>query len=733
MRRLILFVLAALLLGSCARLPGRWDVLDLRLLDPPDDAPTPDLDIIALYTRTAGARQEFRVDLLDLGDRPPGRIYLAFDTGPGGATQIPGTGIVTDLEWDLLVSVPNPGTTQILLPDGSLPPPGLNVGAGYNYPQDYLSVSLPLALFPNEFQLQVFSMSPSGLADKTRPVSSIAKPPARAPLLLSFTDAFPAASPAQALRRWDGAHTGPYGERHGLKPLLDAAGDNHIPLALLDLRTPDSLSALNLVGGLEKVRRMQEEGLVTIANASYGRDGQTSAVFSEEAARLFRLAPSEFAYSLTGDPQPGYRFQFASLPDSSHLAHDSSLDLTLFPISNTGEQIAPDGLSLDTRRKLLETAISSDPADLVSLGGSLPSSAWGDSDASEASMEYIAQHPWIKPLNPLAAETFPATEIGYAPPEPDSATYPRYTSAGADAGMDSQALAAKLQSDLRAAPAGPITDSAWDMFFALTAPSNDPKQGPLQAQYLGKVGIMIAANRWARSPSPQATCDLDLDYDGVPECILANDRLFAVFEREGGRLAYLFSVDKTGPHQLVGGTEQFMVGLSDRSAWKIDQGAAADPQQIPGAFVDEDAPWSLYAVSSLGPDSLTLTRTDGKRVKSFRLMTDAVSTQYTLAEPLRAKFALTLDPWLRFHQGWGSGYYARLGDGLTGWSVRGGPSLSIQAEGRTNFTAFNDSMDLLRGPEDPNQDFPPGHYLPLPMAVAEYEVDDGASFVMRVK
>jgi hypothetical protein len=317
---------------------------------------------------------------------------------------------------------------------------------------------------------------------------------------------------------------------------------------------------------------------------------------------------------------------------------------------------------------------------------------------------------------------------------PSAAGYPRYNSAGSSAGPDSAALAAQLRSELLDAPPGPLTDSAWDMFFVLSSPSGDPRQESLAAQYVGEVGILLAASRWAESPAPMASCEHDLDHDLEDECILANDRLFAVFERAGGRLAYLFSVDDNGrPHQLVGGTEQFVAELSDRSLWQVERGPAADLGQIPGAFVDADAPWSLYNLTSLGPDSLTLTSAGGERVKSIRLLSDAVSAEYQLTGPIRARVALTLDPWLRFRQGWGSGYYARSRDDTLTWSVRGGPTVSLRAAGRTGFAAFNDSIDWLHGPEDPNQEFPPGHYLPFPMAVADYDVEDGGRFVLRVR
>jgi len=39
--------------------------------------------------------------------------------------------------------------------------------------------------------------------------------------------------------------------------------------------------------------------------------------------------------------------------------------------------------------------------------------------------------------------------------------------------------------------------------------------------------------------------------------------------------------------------------------------------------------------------------------------------------------------------------------------------------------AFNETLDLLANPEDPDFSYPPGHYVPFPMAVAEVEMQDG--------
>ena len=70
--------------------------------------------------------------------------------------------------------------------------------------------------------------------------------------------------PAEALRSWDGAHTGPHGERHGLKHLLDAVEEYQIPTVLLDLKEPENLSALDAMGILPQIDALANNSLLIL-------------------------------------------------------------------------------------------------------------------------------------------------------------------------------------------------------------------------------------------------------------------------------------------------------------------------------------------------------------------------------------------------------------------------------------------------------------------------------------
>ncbi len=121
-----------------------------------------------------------------------------------------------------------------------------------------------------------------------------------------------------------------------------------------------------------------------------------------------------------------------------------------------------------------------------------------------------------------------------------------------------------------------------------------------------------------KTQTPRADCRDDLNGDGQAECILANQKYFAVLEPAGARLTQFFYIDGNGPHQVVGPSSQFAVGLSDPSEWHPESGEAADPSVIPGAFADDTDTWTNYS-STITADGITFTDPDGSRVKTYRL------------------------------------------------------------------------------------------------------------------
>ncbi len=684
MRRLFLLLSVICLLPIVSCVPAsnyrEWTYADLRLLDPVDDTSTPSTDILAVYVRTVGSDLEIRVDLLDISLIPDYDLTIRLVT----------------LNGNLNITIPADGHPRVTPAKSNLVPrvirdPWL----------DNVTIRFNRLDIPQPFDLQVasFNLGDSTPADETAPVRSDAFPPIqRAPVLLTFWDVFPAATPAQALRRWDGAHTGPRGERHGLKHILDNAGQYDVPVALLDLKTPASLAALDYMGITPQIQNLTSRGLLILSDVAYGEPANISLGFSRRAAAGFGLPVSQFVYSAASNLQSNYLAQFLPLGNTSHLARSGGTRLIPLPAADA-IQATPDGPSLNVRRALVAAAFSGDQSDLVVLGGDLPHSTWGNENMAGPTFAWIAAHPWIRPLTGEDLMAFPVDAQDLHLPTTTSAVTPFLTA-------------------LRAAPVNSLTDSAWQSYFMLTTPTSDEKFLALRANYLGQVGELLAASRWAEHPSAQADCDHDLNSDGKPECVLSNRKFYAVLDPAGARLTNLFYLDETGPHQLVGPSSQFAVGLSDPSMWHPELGEAADPGVIPGAFSDDTETWAVYQ-PAITTDNITFTSPDGSRLKSYRLLENGIEITYQVPGPVSTRIPLAVD--LQAFNFGPTEYTGSLSPGSWTWGLVNGIQVEVRAEAELSAQSFTDSFPYLSQPEDPDRAYPGGHYLPFPLSVVNLQ------------
>jgi len=680
--RILLVIACLLAVVSCARSPAHldWSYADLRLLDPLDNTAPPSTDILGVYTRTIGFDLEIRIDLLDIPVAPDYDLRLFLTTPAGELTiYLPATGrpVVTPVEAGIQVR---------LIRDPWL---------------DTITVRLNRLTVPQPFTLQVASFVPrdSTPVDETIPVRSDALPPlTRAPLLLAFWNTYPVATPAQALRRWDGAHTGPRGERHGLRHILDAAAQYHIPLALLDLKTPASLAALSYMGVLPQIQTLSSQDLLILPDVAYAEPAQVSLGFSSRAAAGFGLPASQFVYSASSNLQSGYLAQFLPLDDTSRASHSAGTRLIPLPVSGPA-QATMDGPSLDVRRQLVTAAFSADPSRLVVLGGDLPTSTWGNQDMAAPTFAWIADHPWIQPLTGDDLITFPLGTQANLPSQGNEAS-------------PADSVAPYLH-ELKNAPDNPLTASAWQTWLMLTAPTRDDNFRALRADYFGQVGELLAASRWAQDPYEYADCSNDLNGDGQPECVLSSRNFFAILDPRGGRLSDLFYLDAAGPHQLVGPSSQFTVGLSDPSEWHPGQGEAADPGVILGAFSDGTARWEIR--TPVGSDGITFIGPDSRQTKTYHLTGSGLSVSYKGFGPVNTSIPLAVDP-QAFYNG-PAKYQSASAPGVWIWGLVHGIKVKIHSDANLSAQSFTDSQAFLPGPENPDQAYPGGHYLPFPLSV----------------
>lgn len=739
-RGIFLTFIAVLLFAGCQpQAPSQshtnqstpWVFRDVRTLDPVD-AMSPEQDILALYVRrypdTKSKKLEIRLDFLALTMRNNLDLYFAIDHQPGGTRSLPieaeGRSAVADIPWDtLLVYSATRGLLGIDNSDNIRP--NLELQLWQDTIQDTITLSLnsgALATGYLNWQIQVFSSSSESnqIVDNTKPISLDAPPPAPAAVLFAFWNTFPGYTPAQSLRRWSGAHTGPLGGSHGLAYLLRASQRYQIPLILLDLKTPISLSALDYVGGLSMVREMEKQNLLILPDylpADFGIPTSAlyqtpewlfSSAYTEKfiSGYNFELPASQFLY---GFPQSGIPDRYIGIFSPSFhqpnllesVSVQRSGQLRVIPISTQlpEDQATLDGPSMLVREALVnsaltaESSISSDVQSFIVLGGDLTQSTWGEFRRARATFEYIHSHPWIKPLAPISLLTMEASQ-----------TQRLVISPGSDP------LASKFSNQIEKRN---IAKAAWQTYQALNSPvsSNGNELVGLRLNYLGQVNTLLTVSDWESNPRSISSCLEDPDRDGEPECVLASKETLLIFEIREGSLSYAFVRTSTGVHQAIGPTSQLAVGLSPPEEWDLNLGEQADPSVIMGAFKDSDGPY----FAKISSNNLILS--SEKTEKTFALTPSGLMFRYFSLHPEVLQVPIILDPWELFQASWGERYaLTTYPNGLI-WQLKGGVAVDIKADTPMDALVFTDTRSRMGLPENPNFDYPPGHYLPFPLAL----------------
>ncbi|MDX2200579.1 MAG: hypothetical protein SF069_16610 [Phycisphaerae bacterium] len=151
--------------------------------------------------------------------------------------------------------------------------------------------------------------------------------------------------------------------------------------------------------------------------------------------------------------------------------------------------------------------------------------------------------------------------------------------------------------------------------------------------HIRSVGMITAAADWAADVrdgfvAPQTVVEsIDLDDDGQSEYVLRNNRIYAVFERWGGRLvhgfAYYDAIDDAV--QVIGApmVNPSEPGEEERAGQQANRCSAFKEMNL--AYVDAD-----FAVA-LGTDFVQFTSPDGKIIKRISLAPGAgeLDAQYT--------------------------------------------------------------------------------------------------------
>jgi len=734
MRRIILVFNVVLILSLTACKPvsdeqsslySGWTIEDLLWLS---NAESDFLsqDFVAAYARWDSEWVEFRFDALGNNQTQGVDFWLLLDVIPGDTHFSSGLPSGIAENWDIALYFTVAGETYIFSPDDT-PWQGVAPTLIINHEMDSYIVQMQhLSLGDNLLGISfksILTLPNSDLPLSETPEISVQQTRLinPAPVLLTFWNAMPAVTPAQALRRWNGAHTGPSGRRHGLKHLLDSSEAFGIPIVLLDLRAPFSLSALELLGQFDRITLLQNSGLLIIPEITNAFQSYYEGANNIEAdLERFELTPSMLAYANDCDFSTEYSAYFSPLFDYYHIYTVQgkrilpTAEVSSNVMGNSLIQLDENGLSLDIKKALLQVAVNSDNRDLLVLGGSLPDSLWGDPSISSKAMQYLADHPWIDPMTQSDLLTHPVIQVQPGD-NPDNCV----DWINGEISVEDLSEINQLSSDIENLPDNLASQEARNMLALLTQYSSSNELQSIRLEYLFIIDDLIQASLWGNSPSHISRCNNN-------SCTLASENVLATIDLQTGSLRFLASYSDSGNYtQWIAPSAQLSVGLSDPSEWQSGLGMAADPAVIPGAFAVDEPGIHLQAIQS---NDLTLAYThsgngDSQPSIAYQLIENGIRISFVNWENDTTQIPLIINPANRFLPGWPDMYNIQWTENDFYFFSKNqtDAEISIHLEQGTisKIADYHDSISLLQTPEDPDISYPAGHYLPFPLILLE--------------
>jgi hypothetical protein len=99
--------------------------------------------------------------------------------------------------------------------------------------------------------------------------------------------------------------------------------------------------------------------------------------------------------------------------------------------------------------------------------------------------------------------------------------------------------------------------------------------------------------------------------------------------------------------------------------------------------------------------------------------------------PSSWRIPIAIDPWQRFQPGWVEKYRMDEQANRFTWELGEDTRLEVSACSGLQESVFTDSRPQLTLAENPNYDYPPGHYLPFPMTVLEVSEETSSRSISR--
>ena len=715
-KTLILLIVVTVVLTSCIPKgiipPAPWQdwvIDDVLWLSP--DPPADQNSLIAVYFRTAESSCQFRFDLLNYS------LTTAFDLRISIFHRSPVLHLNNQPDFTIYL----PSNSEALFLSGT---DTQKITQGIQVFRNIALDGIVLQLVNQElcgvstFYLQADLILTDGSnLDSTPLISSNASAPTPAYLLLAFWDTLPASTPLQLLRRWDGAHTGPFGQRHGLKILAGAAEKYQVPVFLLDLKQPNSLAGLEILSQTGWIRQLEQDNLLYLPDSSWGSglaEGY-SLNLDQLVSNNYDLQTSQLFYSPDGGSSPAHGGYFYFTQNPAPVFSNSKF--RILPLPYSPKQSPPEwitqsatseGLSEYSIRTLLSNASEVEEFNLLVLGGSLPTSPFADISVAEPIMTYISSHPWIHTITQDDLLSLPAkplrNELGKATSTPSK---------------EEEALYLSLQTS----SPNELSKSAWEMFLKLTKVNVQDPSDSIRQGYLTQIYDLLEASKWIEQHEERADCGLDIDKDGSQDCILSNRSIFLILDPLGGRIELAVGCNLSGScSQIIGATAQLSAGKSDPILWNINHPYNPDPDVIPGALDDINSFPLQYTIDQ-GIDSLSFSNLENKTSKIYTLLPDGFQIQVNTFNPQAYTIPLIVEPNIRYQPKWPLQYvYEQVSSNRFSWGITMEFYLDVDISGAEfQFSSFVQSIPSISEPENPDLAYSYFYFKPFPLATIQIE------------
>ncbi len=546
-----------------------------------------------------------------------------------------------------------------------------------------------------------------------------------AKLLFVFDSGLQTGTPAQLLRSWDGAHTGPLGQRHGLFQLLSAANTSRIPIFITDLTEPHKRQALDSLGQTEVIQSMLDGGLLTLANTARSESLWQYQLRHNDQAEA--LHPSEFFLApATNSNEVEDAYLFGALPDQNHLRlWDGSTVIPLPATDSTtrrGEwQATHRGVNPEVFADLVNLALNDDPDDLMVMGGNLSETTWGDSAVVPYAFEQVRRMPWIQVLDANSL-----TQIKALPFDTGSQVNCVNILCQQQPPLPAAMLdnLATVKAGLISLPGNPIADLAWRTYSRLIDPEVDPDLWLLKLSALEQVNRLIAAAHWSSTPQNYAGCGTGLH---GTDCILANETDMLFIDQRDGTLLTAFHRSANEVTQWTAPYTQVTGALGSPDSWVRQDDYLMDPALLPGSFAGLLKQNVQVEISSEG--TLIFHDADGHPI-AYSLTSDGPTINLNHSASSDTAMLFSSMRWVP------DDHLSCAGPDKFAYDQGGSRLLDFSLENASLLDQVNASdSPIFHGEisEDPNFEYPSGHFMPMGFSLARIKFEPPVEARIKIR